>query len=433
MTIVSIALAVLMAIIFLTRIPLGLAMTAVGLGAFALQHPRGLTAALATAEREIVNLAFFEQFAAMPLFVAMGVFVVRAGLADDLFHMASTWMGHRKGGLGLASILACGGFAALSGSSTASAATMARICVPQMKKAGYDDGFGAAVVAAGGTMGILIPPSGALIVYALLTDQSISELFIAGMIPGMMQLAIYLAVVWLVARLRPGIAPVGPIYSWSERMQALSRIWAVLALFGMVMAGLVTGFFTATEAAGFGAGGAFLFALARGRIDWSALKGSLRETSRISAMIFIVAAGAMVLNQAVNLSGLTGRSVELIGSLGLAPWQVIAMLIAFYLVLGCFLDGFAIIFLTVPVVAPLVAALGYDVVWWGIVTVVVVEISLITPPVGMNVFILKTVLKEVPVGRIFAGIAPFFVADLARLAILLAFPVVALGLKGFAH
>jgi tripartite ATP-independent transporter DctM subunit len=331
----------------------------------------------------------------------------------------------------MSTILACGGFAALSGSSTASAATMARICMPPMKDANYDEGYSAATVAAGGTMGILIPPSGALIVYGLLTEESIGELFVAGLIPGLFQLMLYVVVGALVARFYPHWAPAGPKFGWRDRFVSLGKVWGVLALFSMVMTGLVLGIFTATEAAGFGAGGAFIISVLRGRMSFGVLKASLREATKISAMIFVVASGALVLNQFVNLSGLAGKLVGHINGLGLEPYQVILCLIAFYVLLGCFLDGFAIIFLTVPVVVPVVAAIGYDLVWWGIVTVIIVEISLITPPVGMNVYILKSMLQHVNIMRIFKGVLPYFVMDVVRLAIILVFPGLALWLVQF--
>ncbi|MFV0243961.1 MAG: TRAP transporter large permease [Qingshengfaniella sp.] len=418
----------LLLMIALTRIPLGFAMVLCGIGGFAWLHPRGLSAAISTAEREIVNLAMYDQFAAMPLFVMMGVFVVKAGLADDLFTFARRWIGHLPGGLGISSILACGGFAALSGSSTASAATMARIAVPPMRKARYEMGFAAATVAAGGTMGILIPPSGALIVYGLITEQSISQLFVAGLVPGLLQLLFYVLVGAFIAILLPGVAPRAERASWRDRLASLGQVWGVLFLFALVMIGLVLGIFTATEAAGFGAGGAFIFALLRGRMTFPVLVESLREAAKIAAMIFVVASGSLVLNQFVNLSGLTGHIVGTVGDLGLATWQVIGLLMVFYLILGCFLDGFAIIFLTVPVVVPLIAAMGFDLIWWGIITVVLVEISLITPPVGMNAFILKSMLDDVSLMRIFRGILPFLAVDVLRLGLILTFPAIALGL-----
>ena len=264
-----------------------------------------------------------------------------------------------------------------------------------------------------------------------MAEESIGELFVAGLIPGLFQLMLYVAVGALVARFYPHWAPAGPKFGWRDRFVSLGKVWGVLALFSMVMTGLVLGIFTATEAAGFGAGGAFIISVLRGRMSFGVLKESLREATKISAMIFVVASGALVLNQFVNLSGLAGKLVGHINGLGLEPYQVILCLIAFYVLLGCFLDGFAIIFLTVPVVVPVVAAIGYDLVWWGIVTVIIVEISLITPPVGMNVYILKSMLQHVNIMRIFKGVLPYFVMDVVRLAIILVFPGLALWLVQF--
>lgn len=416
----------LVGLIILTRLPLGFVMMFCGVGGIAALHPRGLPAALAIGEQQIMELALNYQFSVLPLFILMGVFVVKAGLANELFETARRWVGHYPGGLGMATILACGGFSAMSASSSAASATMAHIAIPEMKKAGYDDGFAAGSIAAGGTMGILIPPSSALIIYGLLTQESVSELFVAGIIPGIIQVLFYVIVMAVVARLSPQWAPKGDRYSFADRMSSLSRVWGVLFLFGLIMVGLVEGWFTATEAGGIGAGGAFLFVLLRKRMTFRVLINSLLDTARISTMIFIVAAGAMVLNQFINLSGIPGDMVRFIDSLNLSPPMVIACLIVFYAVLGCLMDGYAMIFLTVPVVAPIVAGLGYDLVWWGIVTVLVVEISLITPPVGLNVFILKALLPELPVTRIFRGIMPYLVSDFFRLVIILLFPAITL-------
>jgi tripartite ATP-independent transporter DctM subunit len=231
----------------------------------------------------------------------------------------------------------------------------------------------------------------------------------------------------------PTWAPAGARHDWGSRLRSLSKVWGVVLLFGLIMAGLVQGWFTATEAGGIGAGGAFLFALARGRMTWRAFTDSLLEAARISTMIFIVASGALVLNQFINLSGVPGNVVRFIEDLGLEPFTVVLLLIVFYLILGCLMDGFAMIFLTVPVVAPVIVSLGYDLIWWGIVTVIVVEISLITPPVGLNVFILKAMLPKLPITQIFKGIAPYLVADMARLALVLFFPAIALWLPGLAN
>lgn len=420
----------LFALITLTRLPLGLVMLFCGATGISALHPRGFSAALAISEQQVMNLAMNYQFSVLPLFILMGVFVVKAGLAEDMFEAARRWLGHLPGGVGMATIMACGGFAAMCASSSAAAATIARIALPQMDRAGYDPGFSAGSVAAGGTMGILIPPSGALIIFALLTEQSVSQLFIAGIIPGLMQLAIYIGVVVAVAQFCPDWAPVGRRYTRAERFGSLSGIWGVVALFLLIMVGLTRGWFTATEAGGIGAGGAFLFLLWRRRFTWTVFAESLAETARLSSMIFVVAAGSLVLNQFINLSGVSGNVIGYIEQLDVSPIMVVICLIAFYLVLGCLMDGFAMIFLTVPIIAPIVSGLGYDLVWWAIVTVVVVELSMITPPVGLNVFILKAMLPKLPVTRIFKGVGPYIAADAVRLVLLIAFPALALWLPG---
>ncbi len=431
MGLVLFVIAALFVLIIFTRVPLGLAMLVTGFCGLLLLAPAGGPAFVASgAGARIMALALSEDFTTLVLFILMGVFVVRAGLADDLYLLAVRCIGHLPGGLGLAAILACGGFAALSGSSSASAATMARVCVPDMREAGYDGGFSAASVAAGGTMGILIPPSGALIVYALLSGQSLGALFAAGVLPGLVQMIFYLGVAAAVAMLQPARAPAGPRASWAERAQALSRIWGVLALMALVVAGLVAGVLAPREAAGLGAAGAFLFALARGRMTPRIFASSLREAGRIAAMIFVLGCGAVVLAWFAEASGLEAALINAVAERGLSGVQVLLLMVLLYLVLGAFLDGFAILFLTVPLLLPLVTALGFDLVWWGIVSVVIVEISLITPPVGVNVYILKAVMKEVPIQKIFGGIMPFFAVDVLRLVLLLVFPAMALWLGG---
>lgn len=415
-------------LIAFTRLPLGFVMMGAGAVGISVLHPRGFTAGLAITEQQIIDLATNYHFSVLPLFILMGVFVVRAGLAAELFHAARCWLGHLNGGVGMATIVACGGFSAMTASSAAAAATMTKIAVPEMEKANYDQGFAAGSVAAGGTMGILIPPSGALIIYALLVEKSVGEMFVAGMMPGLLQMLLYLLVMILVAVWRPTWAPAGPKHSWGDRLHSLKGVWGIVALFGLIMVGLVQGWFTANEAGGIGAGGAFLFALLRGKLTFRTFCDTLLEAAKLSTMIFVVAAGALVLNQFINLSGITGNTVDFIQSLGLAPWQVIACLIVFYLFLGCLMDGFAMLFLTVPIIAPVVVSMGYDLVWWGIVTVMVVEISLITPPVGLNVFILRAMLPEVPITKVFKGILPYLAADVVRLALVLLIPAIVLWL-----
>ena len=419
-----------LACVFFTRIPLAIVLMGAGYLGFAALHPKGLAAAGVVASQQILDLALDFQFSVVPLFVAMGVFVARAGLSDDLYEAAYAWFGHMRGGLAMATIAACGAFAAITGSSAASAATMAKVAVPPMNRHRYDPGFAAGTVAAGGTMGILIPPSGALIVYGLLTEQDIAKLFIAGIGPGLLQIVAYLLVVMAVGFLMPALAPRGERSSWRARLASLADVWGVIVLFMLVLGGLFFGLVTTTEAGGLGAVGALAFALLRRRMTWRIFIELLVEAARTTAMIFAVAFGALILNQFVNLSGLSGRVVETIEAWNLSPMAVVVVILLFYVILGMFIDGFAMIFLTVPVFVPVIQALGFDLVWWGIVLVMMVEISLITPPIGLNVFVIKSTLPEVPIGAIFRGIVPYFVADIVRLAIVVLLPPIALLLPG---
>ena len=420
----------LLTIVICTRIPLGLVLAAVGFFGIAALHPRGFTAAIVIAGQQILNLALDFQFSVVPLFVLMGVFVARAGLAEDLYQTANAWIGHFKGGLAMATIAACGGFAAISGSSAASAATMARVAVPSMNRFRYEKGFSAGTVAAGGTMGILIPPSGALIVYGLLTEQDIGKLFIAGIGPGLLTVGLYLLAIKLVTLVAPAAAPRGERAEWCVRWRLLGGVWGVFVLFLLVLGGIYFGLVTTTEAGGLGAAGAFLFTLLRRRMTVSVLMDCLSESARITAMIFVVAFGALILNQFVNISGLPRSIATAIETWQLTNLEVILVIMGFFVVLGMFIDGFAMIFLTVPVFVPIVDALGFDLVWWGIVTVIAVEISLITPPIGLNVFVLKSMLPDVALGAIYRGIVPYFGADLIRIAVVILFPPVALYLPG---
>jgi tripartite ATP-independent transporter DctM subunit len=420
----------LIALITFTRLPLGFVMMFMGAAGIAMLHPRGWTAAIAVAEQQIVDLAMNYQFSVLPLFILMGVFVVKAGLADDIFDAARAWLGHFRGGLGMAAIVACGAFSAISTSSTAGAATMGRVSIPAMERARYNRGFAAGTVAAGGTL--LIPPSGALIVYGLLTEISIGDLYLAAMIPGAIQLAIYLAVMLIVAWALPAWVPADARATWRLRFQTLARIWSVIALFLVVVGGLVSGLFTTVETAAIGAGGAFLVAVGRRRMTLRVFVQSVVEATRVASMIFLVAAGALVLNQYVNLSGLSGATVDWIEHFGWPPLAVLFCFVVFYFLLGTFMDGFAMIFLTVPVIVPVVDAMGYDLVWWGVLTVIVVESSLISPPVGLNMFVIKAIMPKLPLTAIFRGVMPYVAADVVRTLALLAFPALALWLPGIA-
>lgn len=425
MTTALIGIAILLVVLFL-GFPLGLSLMLVGFFGFGLIHPTGFGAATASAGQQILELGLNFQFSVLPLFVLMGVFVARAALSDDLYEASYAWLGHFRGGLAMATVAACGGFAAVSGSSAATAATMAKVAVPSMRKFNYADSLSAGTVAAGGTLGILIPPSGALIIYGLLTEEDIAKLFVAGIIPGLITITAYIMVIRIVTAIFPEIGPPGERSNWGTRLTTLYRVWGVLFLFLLIMGGIFFGVFTSTEAGGIGAGGALIFAIIRRKMSWEIFVESLIEAARTTAVIFTVAFGALIFNQFINISGMPNAVLAFIGSLEITPTQVVLVIMGLYVILGMFIEGVAMIFLTVPIFVPVVAALDLDLIWFGIVMVMGVEISLITPPIGLNVFILKSMLPEVPLSSIFKGIAPFFCADIVRLAIVIFFPPVAL-------
>jgi C4-dicarboxylate transporter, DctM subunit len=417
---------VLLLIGFFSGIPLGVVLLTVGYFGFALIHPHGFAAATSMAGQQIVGLATDFQFSVLPLFILMGTFVSRAALSDDLYEAAHRWLGHYRGGLALATIAACAGFAAICGSSLATAATMARVAVPSMRRYHYADWLSTGTVAAGGALGMLVPPSGALIVYGLLTEQDIAKLFLAAIVPALISVAVYFCVVQVVTFFKPLAGPRAEKASWRARFQGLYKVWGVLALFTLIMGGITFGVFTATEAGGIGATGALTLAILRGRMSWAIFAQSLVEAATTAAMIFTVIFGALVLTQFVNISGLSEAVLDFIRHLNASPIEIVLCIMAFYVVLGIFIEGFALIVLTVPIFVPIVSALGFDLVWWGVALVIVVEMSVLHPPLGLNIYVLKSILPEIPLPQIFKGVIPFFLSDFIRLAIVIAFPAVAL-------
>lgn len=425
MVLTLVGFAVLLVIAFL-GFPLGFAMMLVGFVGFA--WVRGTGPALETVSQQILDLALNANFVVLPLFVLMGVFVFRAALAEDIYEAANAWLGNRRGGLAMATVAACGGFAAISGSSVATAATMARVSIPPMKRYKYNDGFAAGTVAAGGTMGILIPPSAALIVYGILTETSIGDLFIAGIIPGLITVLLYITVIWWVAFFRPDLAPRAEKSSWSHRWHSLSKVWGVLVLFLVIIGGITFGIFTPTEGGGIGAIGALMFAIGRKKMNLRIFFYAMAEAAETSAMVFTIAFGALILNNFVNIAEMPNAIVDFIKTLNIEPIMVILVVLLIYILLGTIIEGLAMIFLTVPVFVPLVDAMGFDLVWFGIVMVMVVEISLITPPIGLNVFVIKSMMPHVPLSSIFKGIAPFFAMDIVRLGLVVFIPALVLWL-----
>ncbi len=425
MTETLIAFAALLALAF-ARLPIAFAMLAVGATGFALK--RGWPAAFDQVAQTTFGAGIDYELSVVPLFILMGNFVARAGMSQELFRAAYTFIGHWKGGLAMSTIVACAGFGAICGSSIATAATMARVAYPPMKKLGYADKLSAAAIAAGGTLGILIPPSTIMVIYGIMTETNIGRLFAAGVLPGVLAVALLcLAVRWVVWR-DPKAGPAGERSSWRERLEALKEIWGVVALFAVSIGGIYAGVFTATEGAGMGAFGAFMFALARRSLTWTVLRDILLESARTTGMLFTILIGALVFANYINFTSLPGDLTRFVEQFKIQPIMVVAAICVIYVVLGSAMEELSMILLTVPVFFPLVVGLGFDPVWFGILVVVVVEIGLISPPVGMNLFVLGSLLPQVKTSTLFRGVMPFVFADVVRLFILLAFPAISLWL-----
>jgi C4-dicarboxylate transporter, DctM subunit len=358
----------------------------------------------------------------------MGNFFTRAGMSRELFQAAYSFIGHRRAGLSMSTIVACAGFGAICGSSLATAATMARVAMPEMRRFGYSTSLAAGSIAAGGTLGILIPPSVILVIYGIMTEQSIGALFAAGVVPGILAMLLYMAAArWTTFR-NPAAGPRGERTSWSGRAQALKSIWGVLVLFALVIGGMYGGFFTPTEAAGVGAMGGFLFAVGRGTLSFSDLIVVLKDSATTTAMLFVILIGATLFANFINFTTMPQDLKDFVTQFQVHPIMVIIAICLIYVLLGTAMEALSMILLTVPIFFPIVVLLGFDPIWFGVLVVCVVEVSLITPPIGMNVFVLRSVLPEVPTSTMWRGVAPFVAFDVLRLAVLIAFPVITLWL-----
>ncbi len=423
MMISIIGFAAVLALAFM-RMPLGLALGIVGFVGFA--ELSNYRAAISSAARLVIDSGQSYGLSVVPLFILMGLMVERGGMAKELYRAAYVFLGHRKGGLAMSTVVACGMFSAICGSSLATAATMSKVSMPEMRRYKYDDSLATASIAAGGTLGILIPPSVILVIYGLMTETSVGKLFIAGVLPGLIGVLFYLGAVTFVVRRNPKAGPVGDKCTWVERFVALRDVWTTLGLFIFVIGGIYGGLFTPTEAAGIGAAGAMLIAWRRGALSIKSAMDVLRETAVTSAKLFMVLFGALIFSNFVNRAGLPAGLMDLVTSFEVSPLGVIFIILLVYIALGCVFESLSMILLTVPIFAPLVEGLGFDLIWFGILVVVVTEISLITPPIGLNVFVLKGVLKDVSVKTIFKGVTPFWVADILRLALLTFVPALSL-------
>jgi tripartite ATP-independent transporter DctM subunit len=365
------------------------------------------------------------ELSVVPMFILMGNFVTRARISGDLYATCNAFIGHRRGGLAMATIMACGGFAAVCGSSIATAATFAKVSMPPMRRYGYHDGLASAAIAAGGTLGILIPPSVIMVIYGVLTGTDITKLFIAGILPGLLAIGLYLCAVQYICWRDPKAGPGGARASWGEAIANLSRVGPVVALFVLVIGGLYGGAFTPTEAAGIGAFGAFVFALWRRALGWRDFMECAIDTARTSAALFAILIGALLFSNFMNFAGLPRALAALVTELGISPTVTMLAILAVYFVLGCFLESLSMMLLTVPIFFPLVSALGYDPVWFGVVVVMVTELSLITPPVGMNLFVIQGMLG-IPIKTLWRGVMPFIAVDIVRLLLMVAFPIIPL-------
>ncbi|MDO5604034.1 MAG: TRAP transporter large permease [Paracoccus sp. (in: a-proteobacteria)] len=414
---------ILFALLFF-GIPIGFSLVLVGLVGVA--SIVGISPALAMLGQIFFDTAQTYSLSVVPLFLLMGNFIVQSGVADEIYDAAHAWLRHRKGGLAMATIVACGGFGSVCGSSLATAATMGKIALPAMRRHGYSDTLATGSIAAGGTLGIIIPPSVILVIYGILTRQDIGKLFLAGILPGLVGVIGYMLAVRLSLWWRPEQISTLPRLPLRDRIRALGGVFPALLLFVFVLGGIYMGVFTVTEAAGMGAAGALLLTVLRGKLTLRATFATLFETGKTTAAMFFILMGALYFMNYVNLSGLSADIRTGVTSLNLSPLALILLLSVLLLILGALLESLSMMMLVVPVLFPIVSAAGFDPIWFGIFIVIAIELSYITPPMGMNVFVLRVVARDVPVGQIFRGVGPFVIMDILRLLLLIFVPALAL-------
>ncbi len=421
---------VLLVMIFL-RAPIGLAMMLCGLGGLYMVtgNPNMFLAKL---KSETYTTFSSYSLTIIPMFLLMGQFATQSGMSKALFKAAESWLGHKKGGVAMASVGACAGFGAICGSSLATAATMSRVALPEMRRYGYSGGFSTATLAAGGTLGILIPPSVILVIYAILTEQNIAKLFLAAFIPGILAALGYMLTISIYVRLYPDAAGTRPAVPMAERYRALLDVWPVLLVFGAVVGGIYFGWFTPTEGAAVGAAGTGLIALVKGNLTWAILKDCIISTATSTAMIFFIVLGAGIYNGFLALSQVPQELSNWVIGLGLGPWMVLCLILAFYLVFGCLMDSLSMILLTVPIFFPVILGLDFGMsaehvaIWFGILVLIVVEVGLITPPVGMNLFIINAMDRSTPMVETYRAVIWFVGSDIVRVVLLVAFPAITL-------
>ena len=408
------------------RVPIGIAMGVAGVCGFAALS--GWKAGLNLLANVPLSVVTDYNLSVIPMFVLMGAFAARSGMSRELFAAGRAWLGHLRGGLAMASVAACGGFAAINGSSVATAATMAQVALPEMRNAGYHPGLSAGLIAAGGTLGIMIPPSVIFVLYGIMTETDIKKLFAAGVVPGMLAVALYFTVVQVISRIRPDALPRGEPHTWSERWASLRGLWAVILLFVFVLGGIYGGLFTVEEGAGVGAVGTLVIGVLRGRLRAPQIRSALIDTLRVSSAIMMIVIGAFLFGYFLTITQFTQKAVSFLVDLPIGPYGVLALVMVGYFILGAVMDELAMILLTVPVVFPAMMQLGFDPVWFGVIVVMAVTFGMICPPVGINVFVINSIARDVTLGRIYRGTMPFIAVDVLRLVVLCAFPALSLWL-----
>jgi tripartite ATP-independent transporter DctM subunit len=422
---------VLLALIFL-RMPIGLAMLVCGF--FGTWLTTGSIVPVWAGLKSLTYSTFSSySLSIVPLFLLMGQFATKSGMSESLYRSAAAWLGHRKGGIAMATVGACAGFGAICGSSLATAATMAQVSLPEMRRHGYAPSLATGSLAAGGTLGILIPPSVVLVIYAILTEQNIAKLFVAAFVPGVLAAIGYMIAIAIYVRLVPGAASELPRASRREQLRALLEVWPVVMIFAVVIGGIYAGWFTPTEGAAVGTTATGLLALASGKLTWRELGDCIRQTAVATGMIFFIVLGASVFNSFLAFSQLPQQAAEFVVSGGYSPWTVLVLILICYLIFGCLMDSLSMILLTIPIFFPVVAALDFGLppeetaIWFGILALIVVETGLITPPVGLNLFIINSMAGDVPMSATYRGVLPFVLSDVVRVTLLAAFPVISLG------
>jgi tripartite ATP-independent transporter DctM subunit len=406
------------------RMPVGVAMLLTGFLGFA--AIRGWAPALALLASEPFVISSNYELIVIPLFVLMGNLASLSGMSRDLYAAAYAWVGHWRGGLASATIVGCAGFAALCGSSVASALTMGQVALPEMRRYNYNPRLATGCVAAGGTLGILIPPSTGFVIYAILTEESIGRLFLAGVLPGLMLTSLFMLAIYIQTRINPDLGPPGPATQFFDKLKATGQAASMIGIIIITIGGIYLGLFTATEASGIGAFLAFLIALYRAKINVSSLSSLLLQSARTTTFVFLILVGAFILSPFLALTHISSNLIELLTGLELSRYSILAIILVTYIMLGTFLEGFSMLVLTLPIVHPLILELGFDPIWFGVVLVIVLEMGLIDPPVGVNVYAVKGIAEDVPMSEIFLGIIPFYIAMGVGLLILVLFPQIAL-------